>query len=279
MKVKMEMNIRNICFIVIIVICILALAYGVYYQVFIKPTIGIEEKPIPVPDDVKFDELFDNKVNLQDYDTSANFVNKIEPTKDLVYTTYNLNEIYEGKYEIQASIPLININNENAINIDREILDVFYGKINNILDRSSAEVTDKTIYTVSYTAYLNENILSLIIKATLKEGANSQRVIIKSYTYNISTNQEVKLKEMLDIKGASIDNVQNAIKKTIEDAINYSESLSSLGHESFKRNPKNDMYNVENSDNYFLGPNQSIYIIYAYGNTNFTSEKDIVYIK
>lgn len=279
MKVKMEMNIRNICFIIIIVICILALAYGVYYQVFIKPTIGIEEKPIPVPDDVKFDELFDNKVNLQNYDTSANFVNKIEPTKDLVYTTYTLNEIYEGKYEIQASIPLININNENAINIDREILDIFYGKINNILDRSSEEVTDKTIYTVSYTAYLNENILSLVIKATLKEGANSQRVIIKSYTYNISTNQQVKLKEMLDIKGISNDNVQSQIKKTIEDAINYSESLSSLGHESFKRNLKNDMYNVENSDNYFVGPNQSIYIIYAYGNTNFTSEKDIVYIK
>ncbi|MDE5831192.1 MAG: hypothetical protein K2H53_06295, partial [Clostridia bacterium] len=131
----------------------------------------------------------------------------------------------------------------------------------------------------SYTAYLNESILSLVIKATLKEGDNAQRVIVKAYTYNISTNQEVSLKDMINIKGLDSNKVENEIKKTVEDAINYSEHLSSLGYESYKRNLKNDMYSIENSNNYFLGPNGSIYIIYAYGNMNFTTEKDIVYIK
>ncbi|MDE5830222.1 MAG: hypothetical protein K2H53_00490, partial [Clostridia bacterium] len=187
MKIKIEMNVRNICFIAIIIICMLSLLYGVYYQVFIKPFSGIEELPNQMPDDVNFDELFDNKVNLQDYDTAANFVNKLEPTRELVYTTYTLNEIYEGKYDIQVNIPLINVNNENAINIDKEILDIFYKKIDSIISKSAEEGASKSIYTVSYTSYLNENILSLVIKATLKEGSNNQRVIISAYTYNIST--------------------------------------------------------------------------------------------
>ena len=46
----------------------------------------------------------------------------------------------------------------------------------------------------------------------------------------------------------------------------------------YKRNVEDDMYKIENSDNYFLGPQGEIYIIYAYGNMNFTSERDIVYV-
>ena len=73
---------------------------------------------------------------MQGFD-EINSTNKLEPTKELVYTTFSLNEIYEGKYEINANIPLININNQNAINIDREILSIFNQKITDILDRSS----------------------------------------------------------------------------------------------------------------------------------------------
>lgn len=280
MRIKIEMNTRNICFIVIIVICILALSYGIYYELFIKPNKGLEDisDKDAVTQEVKFDELFDNKVNLQNYN-NANFVDKLEPAKDIVYTTYSINEIYEGKYEIQANIPLININNEKTINIDKEIISIFYDKINSIIDNSKNEGSKKSIYTVSYTSYLNENILSLVIKANLKEGDNAQRVIIKAYTYNISTNQEVNLKDMLEIKGKSIQEIESEITKTIEVAIKSSESLSSLGYKVFERNIKNKIYKVENIDNYFLGPNANVYIIYAYGNTNFTTERDIVYIK
>jgi len=280
MKIKLEMNPRNICFIVIIAICVIALLYGVYYEVFVKPFKDVEEEtPPPIANDVKFDELFDNKINLQEYDNTSNFASKLDNTKAIVYPAHTVNDIYEGKYEIHANIPLININNETAINIDREILNTFYGKITNILNKAEEEVSEKTIYNVSYTAYLNENILSLLIKATLKEGSNSQRVIIKSYTYNISTNQKVPLSEMLEIKNLSKSDVQNEINKTIENSIAYSDSLSSLGYDSYKRNINNDIYKVENSNNYFLGPNSSIYILYAYGNTAFTTDKDIVYIK
>ena len=39
---------------------------------------------------------------------------------------------------------------------------------------------------------------------------------------------------------------------------------------------KSDIYTVANSENFFLGENGKLYIIYAYGNQNFTSEMDIV---
>ena len=240
---------------------------------------NIEKVPEEVTNtpEIAFDDLFDNKVNLQN-STSADFVNKIDRTKDVVYTTYTLNEIFEEKYEIHVNIPFININNEKITNIDKEILAVFYDKVNNIIENSKEENSEKSIYTVSYTAYLNENILSLAIKATLKEGNSAQRLIIKAYTYNISTNEEIKLEEMLKIKGIQAQVAEEKIKNKVQESINYSAGLSSFGYETYKRNIKDDMYKVENSNNYIVGPNNSIYIIYAYGNTNYTSENDIVYI-
>lgn len=278
MKMKEETKIRNICFIVIIVICILALSYGVYYEVFIKNA-PIKEPSTPIlTEDVGFDELFDNSLHLQNYN-SANFALKKEPTKEIVYTEYTLNEIFEGKYDINVNIPLININHENVVAINKEITSVFYDKVNNIIEASKDEGASRSIYTVSYSAYLNENILSVVIKATLKEGINAQRLIIQGYNYNLSTNQKLSLEEVLAIKGISVESVANEINTNIQNAIDYSQNMSSLGYETYKRNIKNTMYKVENSNNYVLGPNGSIYIIYAYGNTSFTMDKDIIYIK
>ena len=276
---RIEMNTRNIIFIVIIVVCVLALSYGIYYQIFVK-----KQKPVEVPDvpktiqDVTFENIFDNKLNLQDY-TSADFVSKLDPTKEVVYTSYTLNEIYEGKYEIQASIPMINIRNDKTIAIDKEFLAIFYDKINSIIESAKKEGTPKTIYTVTYTAYLNENILSLVIKANLKEGENAQRTIIKAYTYNISTNEEINLEDLLEIKKINKTDVETQIKQTVEQAKKEADNLETMGYQVYKRDLKSDIYKVENVDNYFLGPNGSIYIIYAYGNANFTTECDVVFIK
>ena len=38
------------------------------------------------------------------------------------------------------------------------------------------------------------------------------------------------------------------------------------------------MYKLENTNNYIIGENGLLYIIYAYGNNNYTSEVDIVII-
>lgn len=275
---KIEMNPKNICFIIIIVICIFSLSFGIYSLCFNNNKIEeVPEESLNTPE-VAFDDLFKNNVDLQNYD-SVNFVNKLDRSKDIVYTTYTLNEIYEEKYEIHADIPFININNEKITNIDKEIVSIFYDKIGSIIKEAKKEDAKKVIYTVSYVAYLNENILSLAIRATLKEGDNAQRLIVKTYAYNISTNEEIKLKEMLEIKGIQIQIAENKIKEKVQEAINYTKGLASLGYETYPRNINDDMYKIENSNNCILGPKGSLYIIYAYGNLDYTSEIDIVYMK
>ena len=187
--------------------------------------------------------------------------------------------LFFGKYEVQVNLPAINVNDENAINIDKEIINTFYGKLENIIDNADKiEEGKTTLYTVSYTAYLNENILSLVIKATLKEGDNAQRVMLQSYTYNLSTNKQVKLDEMLKIKGIDTNMAEKKIDEKISDAIKVSENMSSLGLETYKRDKNNEIYKIENSNNYLLGPGGRIFVIYAYGNLGFTTEKDVICI-
>ena len=63
------------------------------------------------------------------------------------------------------------------------------------------------------------------------------------------------------------DNVSILLDK---DEYNYTSEITDI---------KDEIYKVENSNNYVMGPNGSIYIIYAYGNSSFTSDNDVVYIK
>ena len=264
----MKVDVRKIIIIAIIAICALALAYGIYFQVFVKNKeehIGkntVVESPIG--ETVEFDGLFDNKINYQGYNLNNEI--KIDQTKELVYTNYTQTEIYEGKYTMKVNIPVININNENIAKINEEIDAIFQDKVDSVMENRSNENAPYTIYNVDYTAYINENILSLVIRATLKEGDNAQRLIIKSYTYNISTNEQIPLSNMLDIRGKDRIEVEKQIKRTVQEAISQADNLAALGYDVYER------------DIYFLGPNGTIYIIYAYGNSNFTSEKDVVEI-
>lgn len=274
------MDIRKILIILIIAICIFALGYGIYYQVFKSNEPKIDTKnniETPVTDTMEFDKVFDNKMNYQGYNVNNQI--KIDQTKDLVYTNYTQTEIFEEKYDIKADIPIININNEKIANINKEINAIFQEKVNSIKANRTSSVVAPTIYTVDYTAYLNENILSIVIKSTLKEGKNSQRLIIKAYTYNLSTNEVVPLPDILTIKGIDREMVQQEIRKEIRQSISYTDNLAALGYTVYERDINSDIYKVENSNSYLLGPNGTIYIIYAYGNTSFTSEKDIVVIK
>ena len=55
------------------------------------------------------------------------------------------------------------------------------------------------------------------------------------------------------------------------------EDLRSLGYKIFERNPENDMYKIKNSQEFFV-KDGNIYIIYAYGNEELTTEMDLVII-
>ena len=44
----------------------------------------------------------------------------------------------------------------------------------------------------------------------------------------------------------------------------------------YNRNLSDSMYQISNISTFFLGKNEELYIIFAYGNQNFTSEMDVV---
>lgn len=276
------MDIRKILIGLIIIICAFAIVYGIYFQFFKSndnqiSTPGKTTNESENLEHLDFENLFDNKMNYQQYKVSNE--TKIDQTKELIFTNYTLTEIYEGKYDVKVNIPIININNQKAMNINKEINSIFMEKVNSIINTKNNSNSKNTIYTVDYTAYLNENILSLVIKSTLKEDNNHQRLIIKSYTYNLSTNEEIPLLDMLEIRGKIKVNVENAIKKTILESIGRTDNLATLGYSVYERDINSTMYKIENSNEYLLGPNGIIYIIYAYGNSSFTSEKDIVVVE
>ena len=237
----------------------------------IEIEVGEEETNIDAPE---FDDLFDNSMHYQEYTINADILT--ESTKDLVYTIYESREKSDGKYDINVKLPYINMENPKINQMNKDIIVTYGTKVQSIL---SAENEINTIYTAEYTGYLNGNILSLVIKSTLKEGNNAQRTIITTYNYDISTKTIVPLKKMLEMKNIEIESVEKDIKDTVQSGIDQTKALKELGYNLFERDITSEIYKIENTDNYIIGPNGVIYIIYAYGNTNFTSEKDVVIVK
>jgi len=133
-----------------------------------------------------------------------------------------------------------------------------------------------TIYGVEYVAYLNSDILSLIIKATLKEGNNAQRVLIETFNYSLTKDQEVTLTDLLQLKNITLVQANSKVKKEINLAAENAIELSQLGYTTYTRNINDSMYEIENTYNYFLGKDQYLYLVYAYGNTSYTTEMDII---
>ena len=90
----MKMNFKNIVFTGIILICVFALTYGIYYQIFGKKEkkLNKENNPYAGIEEIDFDGLFDNQMHIQEYN-AENFVNKLEPSKSLVFTNYHTTDI------------------------------------------------------------------------------------------------------------------------------------------------------------------------------------------
>lgn len=270
----MKINYRRIFVITILVICVIAINLAVYFQITKKQKNKSEDSE-EIIDTVEltenFNNIFDNKLDYQNNTISAN---KINNEKDLVYSNYITKEKAENSYNINVNIPVININTENAGKINEEINNIFYKKLSNILTNTNLN----TIYSVNYKAYINDNILSLVISSTLKEGNNPQREIIKTYNYNLSSNDILDIKQALEYRGLSSQYVQNKINETITTASDNANKYKELGYNKYLRNINDNMYKIENTSVYFFGENKALYILYPYGNANYTSEVDLLVI-
>lgn len=270
----MKLDFRKIFVISILLVCIIAINVAVYVQITRKPNPAESKQEVQIDTALlteNFNNIFDNACN---YQGNTPMVSKENSMQEVIYTSYTNQESMDQLYELNVHIPYLNINHATAKKINQEINDLFYRKANNIL----VNTTEYTIYSVKYKAYVNDNILSLIISATLKEGDNPQRVIMKTYNYNLSSYSELSLKEILQYRQIDEETVQNRVLETIRIASEDSNKYNELGYSKYLRNINSDIYQLKNTTVYFLGEEKALYIIYAYGNLNYTSEMDLVVI-
>ena len=272
--------IRYTMYVVIIVICIVSIGIAVYAQFFVKEPVQdaygndiTAGGNIVTTQDVNqsFLDLFTNEF-YSNYDESK--VTKIDNSKDLVYTFYSENQTVDGKYSMNINIPVINIQSDVVTELNNLTQSIFVDKINAILAGNGVY----TIYNLDYISYVNNNILSLAIKATIKEGDNSQRVIVQTYNYNLETDEKVTLKDIIDDRDIDENVAQNRIKTVVQNASNDANKMAESGYTVYQRDVNDDMYKIENVSNFIEGPNGELYIIFAYGNNNYTSEMDIIEI-
>ncbi len=273
-------TIRYILYALIIVFCIVAIGLGVYAQFFIKEPVqdGYGNNisaggNIVTPQDVNqsFMDLFTNEFYSNYDDTN---IAKADDTKELVYTFYEDNQNVDGKYSMNIHIPVINIQSDVVTGFNNLTQSIFVDKINSVM----AGTDVYTIYNLDYTSYVNNNILSLAIKATIKEGDNPQRVIVQTYNYNLETDESVTLKSLLKDRDIDETVVENRIKTVVQNASKNANELINSGYTVYQRNENDEMYQIDNINNFIEGPNGELYIIFAYGNNNYTSEMDIIEI-
>lgn len=270
---------RKAIYIVISIICVLAILISAYVVVFrneaeIKPEENItisEEKYLQL--EAEFEEIFTNET-INQINQNILITNKIKKEDEIIGTAYESKEKAIGKYLLNVDIPYININNGVVKKYNKQIEEIFKQKALDIInDTKSKDI----VYTVDYIAYINENnILSIAIRSILKEGNNAQRTIIQTYNYDFEKNREVTLQDILRLKGLKENEVENKIITKIKQEQARVEELKKLDYNIFERDYKNDIYKIENTTEFFLGQSNFLYLIYAYGNDNYTSELDIV---
>ena len=274
------MKYRNIMFGLIIAFCVFAIIAAIYEQIELSgnkkevdSSVSLENQKSQETLKKEFNALFNNAINLNNYDTSN--IKKIDLNKEIVYSAYDIQKNEENKYEMDIHLPVVNINNDVASKFNQSTQTIFADKATEVLSNDKEYVI---VYNVTYTGFVNGDILSLIIKSTLKEGSNAQRTIVQTYNYNLATGKEVNIYDAMSIVGADSANVTSKITAIINEAIKEANSIQVSGFATFQRNVNSDMYKLDNIDTFFIGPNSKLYIIFAYGNNDFTSEMDIINI-
>lgn len=261
---------KNVIILVtVVIICSIAIALGIYAQVtntkISQTKEEIQEKNYI---DLKnnFKSIFTNTINRE----STASTDKSD--EELVYLAYDIQEKNSGKYDINAKIPLFKLENDETTAINKEIMNTFGAKLIDIIKNS----TTNTIYSIDYVVYINQNIISLVIRGTLKDGSNPQRIMMQTYNYNLETNKLETIDDILTFKNLSEDTVQNKINEEIKQICEQKSNIETQGYNIYKRDKNDSMYKLQNTTTFFLGQDGNLYVVYAYGNKNYTSEIDLV---
>lgn len=266
---------RTVIYIAILIACTVAIGIAIY-QFFadekLGVIIGITEEKNERTDQLKteFNNLFKNTIIYENGQKNKN-INKFKSNEELVYTEYKKQEKVDDNYDLDINIPIINIENDYAKQYNEEIKNIFQKPAENILKIENRNF----IYTVNYMANVENNILSIAILSTFKEGDSAQRTILKTYNYKLDTNEEALLNDLILLKKLDKKTVENKIKVEIRKAQEQADQLREVGYNIFARDTNDNMYKIENTKEFFINKG-NLYLIYAYGNNNSTSDMDLI---
>lgn len=99
---------------------------------------------------------------------------------------------------------------------------------------------------------------------------------MKTYNYSIPENKTVTLNDLIKEKETTTEAVQTTITNDVKIAYNNAKAISDQLGALYERDLSSDIYKIENTNNYFLTDDGYVYIVYAYGNTDYTNEMDII---
>lgn len=277
-KIKKKQLIIYILIMIVCIACVIIAFYVQFYaRIDISKLVGIarEEELGQKTDEqsealeAEFDNIFTNSLINQENQGEDK---KKDASKELVYVDVEKKESKLNSYDLEVHIPKINIDSP-VIDKYNEDIQTFIDKTNEVLESENRNI----IYTVEYVANVQQDILSLMIRSNLKEGSSAQRVIIETYNYDLRNNKEISLEEVLDIEYVDNQIVQEKINSKISLEQRKVEDLKQLGYNIYSRDTSSEQYYIENTKQFYLTDNV-LYIIYPYGNENFTSEMDLVII-
>lgn len=264
----------KVFYFIVIIICVIIISIAVYFQFFSEEKMSVifgistKDDETSINLEENFNSLFSN--NFEILDNTEVSSEKIEE-KDYIYTKFKKN-LQKDDFIINVSIPFININEDIPKKFNEEIQNAFKLKTESLIQNTN----EKIFYTVNYKAYIQKDILSLIIKSELKENDSIQRIIVQTYNYNLKDKKEVILEEVLNIKNINYETVDNKIRKTIKTKQQKNKNLAELGYNLYERDYKSSEYDIKNSRQFLFGKDEVIYVVYAYGNDDFTNEMDLV---
>lgn len=198
-----------------------------------------------------------------------------ENENEAVTLSYQMKKEEYGKYDVDVNVPLLNIETDTANAVNRNINEIFVGKLTSIMNES----TVYTKYMVDYVAYTNNNIISLIIKANLKEGNNPQRLIVKTYNYDLRENKLLGLVDYIEKMNFDKGTIQTQITTYIREKSAGVDTSLTEEYNLYVRDIRSEEYLLENVRNYYIGQDGKLYIVFAYGNNYYTETVDVIIVK
>ena len=229
----------KIIYVIISIICVISIIIGVYEQFFNKKddntnisTNGKVEESIEqikekTMEEIKdeFNAIFINSFSSEGKDISD--IERINKEKNIVYAAYNIQQENDF-FNIDLNIPVINIKGDIPKEFNKITQEVFVKKANEVMENTN--VSEKIIYSIDYAAYINGDILSVIIKSSLKQGNNPQRIIVQTYNYNIKTKEKVTLSNIIEQKNIDEQKLKSKIDRALQIVKREEEILTQSGY-------------------------------------------------